>query len=119
RRLRGPCSWSGPGPSPWELRRRAEVVEYAIHAAGPAGHAHPATVEDQTEAERSPFRRWEQRRQLVLGLDGVGLGREPQAPAEPPDVGVHWEPGQAQADAADDVGGLAPHSRQGREVLDR
>ncbi len=55
--------------------------------------------------------------ELHLHLHRVVLGGQTQAPAEPPDVGVHGQSGEVEGHAAHDVGRLAPHPRQGHQIV--
>src|SRR5437588_662069 len=73
------CSPRWPGGK--RPRRRAEVVQHAVVAAGPAGQAHPASVEDHAQAEDAPLVGSEHGRQVLLHLHRVGVRREAQPPA--------------------------------------
>ena len=74
-------------------------------------------MQDQAEAERSPFGWWHERIQLVLDLDRVSELRETQALTEPEDVGIDRQTGQTERTAADHIARLAAHPRHCDEVV--
>ena len=62
-------------PGHGEGGRGADVRQQALLAPWAAGQAHPAAVEDESEAERPPLPGREQGADLGLGLHRIGLGR--------------------------------------------
>src|SRR3954454_11540913 len=57
-----------------DASRGTKTSQDADVAPRSAGGAHPAAVENQAEAERSPFVGWHERVERVLRLDRIGLG---------------------------------------------
>ena len=83
---------------------------------GPAGDADPAAVQDQPQAERAPLAGRDHRRSssssTFTGSVSVVSPRRRTAGRR----GCRPAAGQAEGDAADDVGGLAADAGQGDEV---
>ena len=98
--------------------RRAPAGHGAGAARGLAGVAAAPAVPDQVVAEHHPVLLGEQRADRVLRLDRVGLLGPAEAAAEPAEVGVDGDPGDAEGVAEHDVGGLAAHARQGDELVE-
>ena len=109
----------GPCPRHGRERRRAEIRQDALGATGSPGHADPAAVQDQPEAERPPLPGGQQRVDIGLDPDRIGRLGETEQTGQAGHVGVDRQAGQVETHAPHHVGGLAPHSGQGDQVLDR
>ena len=72
---------------------------------------------DEPVAAVGPAPRLPQCRDVLLHAQRVLRRRPPQAAREPAHVGVHGDGGLTEGVAEHDVGGLAPHARQGHELL--
>src|SRR5438105_3088216 len=98
-------------------RGRAEVIQHALLAKRSSGVADPPAVQDQPQREVRPLLRRHHLADVLLDLDGVPAVGQLQAVAEPVDVGVHGEAGDAEGDAKDHVCRLPADPRQGDQVL--
>ena len=114
-RLR-PAGFGGAGPGPGHPGRRAEVDQHTVVAAGRrASHTRrPWRISRRLKSPRSPAGTMAFRSCSILtGSSSVG---EPEPVGQPADVGVDRQAGQAEGDAADDVGRLAADAGQRHEV---
>ena len=99
---------TGNSRFPGLVLRGAKLLEVAPVAFGLAGFADLAAVMDELVTERNPAVLRDDPHEVLLNLwSRIGFGeREPVGDAQ--DVGVHdYAFGLAEANAEDDVGGLA------------
>ena len=102
-----------------QTSRGADVGQNADLALGTPGDADLPAVQDEPQAERPPLLLGEQRVDLELDLDGVGLLAQTEAAHESPDMGVHRETRKPEGDTSDHVGRLSANTGEGDEVLHR
>src|SRR6202165_5468536 len=113
----GGCQGPPPGFGP-HGRGGTEVVEHTLRTTRGPRNADPAPVQDQPQAEPSPFRWRDQLRDRGFDLDRVGALGETEAPRQALDVGIDGEPGNAERDTEHDIGGLAADPGKRDQVLD-
>ena len=109
-----PCAGS-VGPSPYAGHQRATGQ---APQAGLRAWQTPAAVPDQVVAEHRPVALGEQRADLVLDLDRVGLLGPAEAAGQPAEVRVHGDARDPERVAEHHVGGLATDAGQRDQVLE-
>ena len=99
------------------LPSRAEVEEDARRTVCPSSGTGRPTVEDQSQAHRSPDGLSEERVQAMFDLHGIARPGQVETFREPQDVGIDREAGQIEGNGPHDVGGFATDSWQGDEIF--
>ena len=99
------------------LPGRAEVEEDARRTVRPSSGTGRPTMEDQSQAHRSPDDLSEEGVQAMLHLHGVTRSRQVEAFREPQDVGIDGETGKTEGNGPHDVRRLATNSRQRDEIF--
>jgi hypothetical protein len=74
-------------------------------------------MEDEAQAEPCPLAWWHQSAEIGLDTCRVVRAGEPQATGDTRHVGIDDERRDAEGDAEDDVGGLAPDAAEPHQVL--
>ncbi len=99
-------------------RRRTNVLETTVSASGLLGIAHPATMQDRAQTERSPVISRQIAAEFQLHLDGIYQGCEAESLTESQDMGVDRQSRQPKRHAAHDVARLAAHAGQCHQVIE-
>ena len=74
-------------------------------------------MQNQPHRKGRPVPRRQQLLEVQLDLVGIGVARETESSREPPDMRINHQSGLAEDMAEQHVGGLAPNSGQGHEIL--
>lgn len=74
-------------------------------------------MQDEPQAELTPFARGQQYAQVGLDLHRIVVAREPEPPRQSSDVRVNRKARQVEGDAAHDVGGLATNPGKRDEMF--